>query len=252
MKSQLWRATARSPILGALSIMAVLALIGTGSRPEARPREALDADLAAFAALAPIDTHIHLYQDDPRFGELMRRLDLRALNICVIDDRDPFYKDFEQQRADVLKVRRTTGGRAAFCTTFSPYDFEKPGFAQRAIRQLEADFANEAIAVKIYKVMGMEMKSKAGKYVMPDDPAFEPVYQAIAAHHRTVVAHIAEPDSCWAPPNPSSPDYGYYKDHPGEYAYAHPEVAVESCNPRGQRPLCRGESRIAGGGSAFG
>ncbi|MGO8752043.1 MAG: hypothetical protein ACLQNE_39390, partial [Thermoguttaceae bacterium] len=166
----------------------------TSSRLEARPGETPDADFAAFAALAPIDSHIHLYQDDPRFGALMQRLNLRALNICVIDDRDPFYKGLEPQRADVLKVRRSTGGRAVFCTTFSPYDFEQPGFAQRAIRQLNADFANGAIAVKIYKVMGMEMKSKAGKYVMPDDPAFEPVYQDIAAHNRTVVAHIAEPD----------------------------------------------------------
>jgi len=58
---------------------------------------------------------------------------------------------------------------------------------------------------------------------MADDPAFEPIYQAIAAHHRTVVAHLAEPDSCWQPPNPASPDYEYYKEHPAEYAYAHPE-----------------------------
>ena len=69
----------------------------------------------------------------------------------------------------------------------------------------------------------MEIKTKAGKYLMPDDPAFEPVYEDIMAHHRTIVAHLAEPDSCWAPPNPASPDYEYYKQHPEEYAYAHPE-----------------------------
>jgi predicted TIM-barrel fold metal-dependent hydrolase len=123
----------------------------------------------------------------------------------------------------VLKVVHVTGGRAVFCTTFSPYDFEEPGFAQRTIEQLDGDFAAGAIAVKIYKVMGMEMKSKAGKYVMPDDPGFEPIYQDIAAHQRTVVAHIAEPDSCWQPPNPASPDYEYYQQHPEEYAYAHPD-----------------------------
>jgi predicted TIM-barrel fold metal-dependent hydrolase len=38
-----------------------------------------------------------------------------------------------------------------------------------------------------------------------------------------VVAHIAEPDSCWQPPNPASPDYEYYQQNPQEYAYAHPE-----------------------------
>jgi predicted TIM-barrel fold metal-dependent hydrolase len=179
------------------------------------------ADLASFSALAPIDVHVHLYKDDPAFGTLLKRLNLRVLDIIVIDDRDPYGKALEPQRSDTLKVVHVTGGRALFCTNFDPYHFEDPGFAERTIRQLDADFAAGAIAVKIYKVMGMEMKSKAGKYVMPDDPAFEPIYQSIAAHHRTVVAHIAEPDSCWQPPNPASPDYEYYKEHPQEYAYAH-------------------------------
>src|SRR5207248_2889909 len=42
-------------------------------------------------------------------------------------------------------------------------------------------------------------------------------------HNRTLIAHLAEPDSCWKPPNAASPDYSYYKEHPGEYAYTHPE-----------------------------
>ena len=129
-------------------------------------------DLASFSDLAPIDAHAHLYKDDPAFGALMQRLDLRILDICVIDDRDPYAKGLEPQRGDVLKVVHSTGRRAVLCTTFSPYEFEEPGFARRTIRQLDADFAQGAIAVKIYKVMGMEMKSKAGKYAMPDDPAF--------------------------------------------------------------------------------
>src|SRR2546426_7883349 len=58
---------------------------------------------------------------------------------------------------------------------------------------------------------------------MADAPAFEPIYQDIAAHRRTLIAPLAEPDSCWQPPNPASPDYEYYKEHPAEYAYAHPE-----------------------------
>ncbi|MGA2983479.1 MAG: amidohydrolase family protein [Terriglobia bacterium] len=224
MKFPKWKVTASSLTMAALAALVVLGYsLNVGSWTEARPGETPDADFAGFSALAPIDAHIHAYKDDPAFGAFMRRLNLRGLDICVIDDRDPLYRGLEPQRSEALKVRQITGGRAVFCTTFSPYDFEDPGFAQRAIRQLDADFAIGAIAVKIYKVMGMEMKSKAGKYVMPDDPAFEPIYQDIATHNRTVVAHIAEPDSCWQPPNPASPDYAYYKQHPGEYAYAHPE-----------------------------
>jgi len=214
-------------VVTAAPLLAAFILLTSALHPaafdRARPSPRTDADIEGFSALGPIDAHVHVYKDDPAFAAFLTRLNLRILDICVIDDRDPYGNGIEPQRGDVLKVVRRTGGRAVFCTTFSPYDFEKPGFNERAIQQLDADFARGAIAVKIYKVMGMEMKSKAGKYVMPDDPAFEPIYKHIAAHNRTVVAHLAEPDSCWQAPNPTSPDYEYYQQHPEEYAYAHPE-----------------------------
>ena len=224
MKFPRWKQIAIS--FAAFAVFAgamLLGLLRVSSGAEAKAAASADADLKAFAAVGPIDAHAHFYKDDPALGALFERLNLRILNICVIDNRDPDYGGLEPQRTDVLKLRRTTHGRAVFCTTFSPYEFEQPGFAQRSIQQLDGDFANGAIAVKIYKVMGMQMKSKAGKWVFPDDPAFEPIYKDIAAHHCTVVAHIAEPDSCWKAPDPTSPDYGYYKEHPEEYAYAHPE-----------------------------
>ena len=199
-----------------IAVMAVSIVLGQSAPPP-------PGDISGFAALAPIDAHAHLYQDNPAFAAFFDRLKLRILNVLVIDDRDPYAKGLEPQRTDALKVARRTGGRAVICTTFSPYGFEEPGFAQKAIRQLDADFAQGAVAVKIYKVMGMEMKSKAGKYVMPDDPGFEPVYKAIAARKKTVLAHIAEPDSCWQPPDKASPDYEYYRQNPQEYAYKHPE-----------------------------
>jgi predicted TIM-barrel fold metal-dependent hydrolase/DNA-directed RNA polymerase subunit H (RpoH/RPB5) len=205
------------------ALMVLASVLGAERMSEAQPARPQAGDVTSFSAVAPIDAHAHLYKDDPAFGALMKRLNLRILDILVIDDRDPYAKAMEPQRGDVLKVIHGTGGRAVMCTTFSPYEFEEPGFAQRTIHQLDADFAAGAIAVKIYKVMGMEMKSKAGKYVLPDDPAFEPIYKYIATRNRTVVSHLAEPDSCWQAPNPASPDYEYYNENPQEYAYAHPE-----------------------------
>ncbi len=54
---------------------------------------------------------------------------------------------------------------------------------------------------------------------MPDDAAFAPIYRAIAEHNMTLIAHLAEPNSCWEAPNPTSPDYSYYKEHPEWYMY---------------------------------
>jgi Amidohydrolase len=220
--------TWRLSLVTALIIMAIVAgvklspVLLAAQKPESAASDE-SALLKSFADIQPIDVHTHIYKDDPELNLLIARLNLRTVNICVIDDRDPDFKELEPQRMEVLKVRQSTHGRAAFCTTFSPYGFEQPEFSARAIRQLNEDFAQGAVAVKIYKVMGMEMKNHAGKWVMADDPAFGPIYRDIAAHHRTLIAHLAEPDSCWQAPNPASPDYSYYKEHPGEYAYAHPE-----------------------------
>ncbi len=193
------------------------------SQDSADDRADRSAALEAFAKLNPIDAHVHVYKDDPAFNALLKRLRLGALNICVIDDRDADYRGLEPQRSQVLRVSRSSESRAAFCTTFSPYDFDDPEFGRRVIRQLDQDFSAGAIAVKVYKTIGMQIRTKAGAFLMADDPVFEPIYRHIAAHHRTVVAHLAEPSSCWEPPNPASPDYGYYKKYPAEYAYLHPE-----------------------------
>jgi hypothetical protein len=45
----------------------------------------------------------------------------------------------------------------------------------------------------------MELKSSSGKYLMPDDPVFDPIFEVIQAHDRTLYAHLAEPSAAWRP-----------------------------------------------------
>ena len=184
--------------------------------------------LDSFAQLKPIDAHVHIYKNDAAFNDLIKRLNLHLLNICVIDDREAAYKELEPQRSHVLHVRSQTGGAAAFCTTFSPYDFEDPRFKGRVFDQLDEDFVRGAVAVKIYKTIGMEIKTRTGKFLMADDPVFDPIYERIADRGKTLIAHLAEPTSCWEPPDPASPDYGYYQKYPAEYAYLHPEYPTKA------------------------
>jgi hypothetical protein len=201
-----------------------------------------DEALSQLAAIEPIDTHLHAYQDVPAVADLFSRLNLRALNVLLIDDRDPFAKSMEPQWTDALAVQRLTKGRAVVCTTIDPYGLESPGFVARVNKRLNADFDAGAIAVKLYKVVGMEVRRKDGTYVLPDDAAFSPIFHNIAAHHKSVLAHVAEPDSCWKAPDPASPDYSYYNEHPEEYAYKHPGPGVQRLGPgrAGTRPCgCR-------------
>jgi len=202
-----------------LPLLLVLGLSGATMRSASGD----DANVSELAAIEPIDTHMHAYQDVPALADLFSRFRLRGLNVLLIDDRDPFAKSMEPQWTDALAVHRLTKGRASVCTTIDPYGFESQGFVARVNKRLDADFDAGAIAVKLYKVVGMEVKRKDGTYVLPDDPAYSRIFEHIAARQKTLLAHVAEPDSCWLPPDPKSPDYTYYEANPQEYAYKHPE-----------------------------
>jgi len=181
-------------------------------------------ELKAFTSLDPIDTHTHIFVTNPKFIAMIERLNLHTLDIAVDDDTDPYLKDLPRQIHDGLHYVAASHGHTSFCTTFDPYVFRKPGFAKTVIRQLNLSFAKGTIAVKIWKNIGMQIKDAHGNYIMPDNPVFEPIYKDIATHHKTLIAHMADPSSCWEPPNPASPDYEYYKHNPQWYMYDNPHA----------------------------
>lgn len=180
-------------------------------------------DLRAFTGMQPIDTHTHAFKQDPTFYAMMERLHLHVLDICVANRHDPSFPNLTSKIRAAKSFVKDGNGRAVLCTTFDPFKFSDTGFPNEAIRQLNADFADGAVAVKIWKNIGMELKNSKGAFVMPDDPRFEPIYEDIAAHGKTLVAHLAEPDSCWQPPNKNSPDYSYYREHPEWYMFTKPD-----------------------------
>jgi len=182
-------------------------------------------ELRAFTALEPIDTHTHVFQVAPAFAAMLQKLHMHILDICVVDDHGKPPRALHPQLEQALAVVHANRGRAALCTTFDPYKFRDTGFSEAAIRQINQDFDHGAIAVKIWKNIGMELKDRKGNYVLPDDPVFVPIYQDIAARHKTLIAHIADPDSLWQAPNPASPDYSYYMEHPEWYMFRKPHPA---------------------------
>ena len=100
-------------------LVVVAAAVSLSAAPPAT-RADDDALVSQLAAIEPIDTHLHAYQDVPAVADLFSRFNLRALNITLIDDRDPFAKSMEPQWTIALAVRRLTKGRASVGTTIDP------------------------------------------------------------------------------------------------------------------------------------
>lgn len=201
-------------------------LLASPAAQEVDPQEA--ADLAALARIGPIDTHAHVFVDSPAYYRMMKDLNLHIVDICVYSRKnEPPARSQAAQFREAMSVHRGSHGRAGVCTTFNPYTFEDKNFDQNTINILNSNFRAGAIAVKIWKNMGMDVRFPSGKYVMPDNPAFEPIYKDIAAHNKTLIAHLAEPDTCWesfAQMGPANPDYDYYKQNPQWHFYGRKDV----------------------------
>jgi hypothetical protein len=167
-----------------------------------------------------IDAHIHYADDDPDFLALLADYDLKLLNICVVDPLKANWRD----QADLYQgMADTFANRFAWCTSFTLPDFISPTWQDEITAQLDADFANGAIACKVWKNVGMELRKPDGSFVLPDDPVFDPIYEHLAARNKTLLTHIAEPIACWRPPTEEIPHMGYYRDNPQWHMYNHPE-----------------------------
>jgi predicted TIM-barrel fold metal-dependent hydrolase len=175
-----------------------------------------------FAAVHPIDVHVHVFKSDPAFQKMLERLNLKLLNILVMDDTNPNRKQLQRQIDKAVELVRSGGGHFALCTTFDPYKFANPLFSADAIKQINRDFAQGALAVKVWKNVGMEIKDSSGKYIMSDDPKFAPIYKDIAARGKTLMTHQAEPDVAWGPPDAADPSWSYYQENPQWYVANRP------------------------------
>jgi len=176
------------------------------------------------AALGRIDAHAHFFAEAKPVLDALERLNVTAVNVCVVDRYDKGFETVAPQHETARRLAKASGGRLPWIATFDDSGFAEPGFAARTLSELDGAFGDGAIGVKVYKSMGMELRDARGRYLLPDDPAFEPVFAGLEARGRTVYGHIAEPMAAWLPLDSTNPDYDYYKSNPAWHVHGRPGV----------------------------
>ncbi len=175
-----------------------------------------------FKSVDKIDTHIHLNTVDTAFINESKEDNFRFLDI--VDDR-PFGISMEDQQKIALQQFKAFPGRMAFATTFSVKNWDSDDWQQLTIAYLKNYISKGAIAVKVWKNIGMDLKDKNGKFVMIDNPRFDPIFDYLAKNKITLVGHNGEPKDCWLPLEKMTVkgNRNYYGQHPEYHMYLHPE-----------------------------
>jgi len=182
---------------------------------------------ATGTAFGRIDTHMHIHRDAPALIDSLKESGWRGLDIvvCSASDDEPF--DLEEKLRATLKVQRDSHGTLAWASTFDARGFEEPEFTERTIARLGRTFDDGAIGVKIWKNVGMAIKARSGAYLLPDDSALLPIYDAIRRADRTLIAHLAEPDGAWLPLDEQNPELAYYSRNPRWHMHGKPGAPIK-------------------------
>ena len=178
---------------------------------------------ADFVAEPKIDVHVHINSADPALIEQARVDGFRLLTINV---DYPDFPPLAQQRALALAHVRAHPDLVAFAATFGMTGWDQPDWQEQALKDVDAAFTQGAVAIKVWKNIGMEFRDSAGKLVMIDDPRFDPVFERVRERGKVLIGHQGEPHNCWLPLERMtvSNDREYFQEHPQYHMFLHPDL----------------------------
>jgi hypothetical protein len=177
-----------------------------------------------FDKVSKIDAHLHLHgANQDAYLALARKANFRALTINV---DYPDFPPLEQQRRVASTLAHQHPQQVAWAATFSTEGFEKPGWSQATLKDLDGALADGAVGVKVWKNIGMSLRDSHGKLVMVDDPRFDLLFGGLAKRGVMVLGHQGEPHNCWLPLAQMTVknDREYFKAHPAYHMYTQPQM----------------------------
>jgi len=207
------------------AVAAAVALTPGATAPAIAQGDAMTVD--QVLKMPKIDAHAHIGAVSPghlrAFVAFLEQYNLRWLNICV-GGMD--WGRLSRQIGSAQALHAAQPDRIAWATSFTVTNWGQADWAKAANATIDDGFAGGAVAVKIWKDVGMVLKDPDGKYVMADDPRLDPVFSALAKNGRTLVAHLGEPRNCWLPVDQMTVDGDrrYFAANPQYHGLLHPEI----------------------------
>ena len=175
-----------------------------------------------FSVVKKYDTHVHFNIYDSTFLHQAKADNFQLLTVNVNPD---YYPPIEEQLDIGSRLIKSHPQQISFATTFTVKNWTDPDWQEKTLAYLERSFREGAIAVKVWKNIGMELKDSNGKFVMIDDPRFDRIFKYIASRKIPLIGHLGEPKNCWLPVEKMTVagDKGYFTRHPEYHMFLHPE-----------------------------
>ena len=158
------------------------------------------------------------------FVEQAKRDNFKLLNIVVDVSRGAEW--IEEQYDYCLDQKTRHPKDYEFATSFSMEQWDDPDWIKNTLDWLNKGIDEGAVAVKVWKNIGMVFRDKNGELVMIDDPKLDPIFSMLTGKKIPVIGHLGEPKNCWLPLDEmtTNNDKKYFEEHPQYHMYKHPDL----------------------------
>ena len=208
-----------------LSMMALFTYCGSPQNQEKMAEQTQDTyyTMEDFGKVKKFDTHVHFRsQFDTLFIKQAAKDNFGMLTVSVYTspNRTP-----EEQENFSLKMVRDYPDIVSYATTFSLDGFNDKDWESKTLAYLEKSIAHGAIAVKVWKNIGMELKNESGELVTINDKTFEPIFKLLKEKDITLLGHLGEPKNTWLPLEEMTVqgDKDYFSENPKYHMYNFPD-----------------------------
>lgn len=206
-------------------LLIVILLVGCGESENAAQQENQEAYFSAddFYQVEKIDAHVHYFSPKPAFMEQAEADNFRLVTIDTYAGPDD--PSIREQEKLALAQQEAFPGRIVNTTAFELEGWDDEEWLENQMSYVKESFDRGAVALKVWKNIGMEFKDRDGNFIMIDDPQFDPIFNYLRENGLTMVAHIGEPRNCWLPLEEMTVnnDREYFSEHPQYHMFLHPE-----------------------------
>ncbi|HSM47832.1 MAG TPA: amidohydrolase family protein [Draconibacterium sp.] len=175
-----------------------------------------------FAKVEKTDAHYHIYSVQNNSIEQAQKDNFKLLAINTFSEDCERVTDVQKQSAELLKNHPDD---FAYTATFCLDGWDDSVWVENTIVWLDKCISEGAIAVKVWKNIGMEFRDKDSVLIMIDDPKFDPIFAHLAEKGIPLVGHLGEPRNCWLPLEEMTTknDSNYFAENPQYHMFLHPE-----------------------------
>mgnify|MGYP005997486135 CR=1 FL=1 len=150
-----------------------------------------------FEKVEKMDVHIHVGTSRDAFVEQAKKDNFKLLNIVV--DFTKGWEHIENQYAYRLDQKSRHPKQFEMATAFSIKEWDDPDWVANTIAWLDKSFKEGAIAVKVWKNIGMVFRDKDNELIMVDNPKLDTIFDYLASKKIPLIGHLGEPKNCWLP-----------------------------------------------------